>query len=86
MDVGQPKEYKDLSKDGTGAYRKALKGHKGQIVYVETSIDKKGKTKETVQVRPVYAFESQSIVGKELAKKLGDKYRIIGFFPEWMFG
>ncbi len=80
MDVGEPKEYKDLSKDGTGAYRKALKGHKGQIVYVETSLDKKGKTKETVQVRPVYAFESETLVRKELAEKFGDKCRIIGFF------
>jgi CRISPR-associated endonuclease Csn1 len=80
MNVGQPKEYKDLSKDGTGSYRKALKGHKGQIVYVETSVDKKGETKETAQVRPVYAFESQAQVSKELAEKFGDKCRVIGFF------
>jgi CRISPR-associated endonuclease Csn1 len=80
MNVGEPKEYKDLSKDGTGAWRKALKGHKGQIVYAETSVDQKCKTKETVQVRPVYAFESQSQVRKELAEKFGDRCRIIGFF------
>ncbi len=80
MNVGQPKEYKDLSKDGTGAYRKALKGHKGQIVYVETNTDKKGQTKETAQVRPVYAFESQAQVAKELTERLGDKCRVIGFF------
>ena len=80
MNVGEPKEYKDLSKDGTGAYRKALKGHKGQIVYVETSTDKKGQTKETAQVRPVYAFESQAQVAKELTERLGDKCRVIGFF------
>jgi len=80
MNVGQPNEYKDLSKDGTGSYRKALKGHKGQIVYVETSVDKKGETKETAQVRPVYAFESQAQVSKELAEKFGKKCRVIGFF------
>jgi CRISPR-associated endonuclease Csn1 len=80
MNVGQPKEYKDLSKDGTGSYRKALKGHKGQIVYVEISVDKKGETKETAQVRPVYAFESQAQVSKELAEKFGGKCRVIGFF------
>src|SRR5665213_451556 len=85
MNVGQPKEYKDLSKDGTGSYRKALKGHKGQIVYVETSVDKKGEAKETAQVRPVYAFESQSQVSKELAEKFGDKCRVIGFFQSGCF-
>ena len=36
MNVGDPKEYKDLSKDGTGAYRKALKGHKGYTSTVLT--------------------------------------------------
>jgi CRISPR-associated endonuclease Csn1 len=80
MNVGEPKEYKDLSKDGTGAYRKALKGHKGQIVYVEISTDKKGATKESAQVRPVYAFESQAKVSKELADKFGASIRVIGFF------
>jgi hypothetical protein len=80
MNVGATKEYKDLSKDGTGAYRKALKGHKGQIVYVETSTGKDGETKETVQVRPVYAFESQAAVSKELAEALGDRCCVVGFF------
>jgi len=80
MNVGEPKEYKDLSKDGTGAWRKALKGHKGQIVYAETGVDKMGKTQETIQVRPVYAFEAHAQVSKELAEKFGDKCRIIGFF------
>lgn len=80
MNVGEPTEYKDLSKDGTGAFRKALKGHRGQIVYVETSTDKRGKTKETVRVRPVYAFESVSKVRQELKAKHGDGCRVVGFF------
>ena len=80
MDVGESSEYKDLSKDGSGAYRKALKGHRGQIVYVETSSDKKGKSKETVRVRPIYAFESPSIVREQLQAELGGRCRVVGFF------
>ena len=80
MNVGAPTEYKDMSKDGTGAFRKAKKGHRGQIVYIETSTDKKGKAKETVQVRPIYVFESPAVVRRELRDQLGDKCRIVGFF------
>lgn len=80
VNVGEPREYKDLSKDGTGAYRKALKGHKGQIVYVGTSTDRQGRTKETVQVRPVYVFESEAKVREELTDKFGTSIRIVGFF------
>lgn len=80
MNVGKPTEYKDMSKDGTGAFRKAKKGHRGQIVYVETSTDKKGKPTESVQVRPIYVFESPAIVHRELREQLGDKCRVVGFF------
>ena len=45
VNVGEPTEYKDMSKDGTGAFRKALKGHKGQIVYAVSTIDKQGEKK-----------------------------------------
>jgi CRISPR-associated endonuclease Csn1 len=61
MDAGEITEFKDLSKDGTGAFRKALKGHKGQFVF----IDKKGKAR----VRPVYAFESLFLVRRDLESK-----------------
>ncbi len=71
MTVGDPTEYKDLSKDGTGAYRKALKGHKGQIVYM----DEKGKPR----VRPIYAFESAAAAEAELLSR-NDKFRICGLF------
>ena len=80
MNVGEPMEYKDLSKDGTGAFRKALKGHRGQIVYVETSTDKNGKSKETVQVRPIYAFESPALVRKQLRDELGERCHVVDFF------
>lgn len=80
VNVGEPTEYKDLSKDGTGAYRKALKGHKGQIVYIEATATKKGAEKKTVQVRPVYAFESVEQVRLELRQNLGDKIEFKGFF------
>ncbi len=71
MNVGEPDEYKDLSKDGTGAFRKAIKGHKGQFVYADT----KGKPR----VRPVYAFESVQTVRAELAQSAGQA-AIKGFF------
>jgi CRISPR-associated endonuclease Csn1 len=58
VSVGEPTEYKDLSKDGSGAYRKALKGHKGQIVYLEEN--------RKPRVRPVYAHESIRAVRAQL--------------------
>jgi CRISPR-associated endonuclease Csn1 len=61
MTVGEPTEYKDLSKDGTGAFRKALKGHKGQIVYLDES--------NKPRVRAVYAFESLRAVRAGLIEK-----------------
>jgi CRISPR-associated endonuclease Csn1 len=69
--VGEPDEYKDLSKDGTGAFRKALKGHKGQFVYLAENNKPK--------VRPVYAFESVSKVRSELIK-IVEQTAIKGFF------
>ena len=71
MTVGAADEYRDLSKDGTGAYRKGLKGHKGQIVYS----DKKHK----LRVRPVYTFESVREVREDVITKFG-KDAIKGFF------
>lgn len=71
VNVGEPVENKDLSKDGTGAFRKALKGHKGQFIYANT----KGK----FSVRPVYAFESINIVRDELVQAVGQS-AIKGFF------
>lgn len=80
VNVGDPAEYKDMSKDGSGAYKKALKGHQGQIVYTETVVSKKGASKLVAQVRPVYAFESVGRVREELAKSLGKGSKIVGFF------
>lgn len=57
INVGSAVEYKDLSKDQSGAWRKAQK-HKGQIVY----LDQAGKPR----VRPIYVFESEAAVHKEL--------------------
>ncbi len=80
VNVGKPTEYKDMSKDGTGAYRKALKGHKGQIVYALTTVDKKGAKKETIEVRPVYAFESFANVSAALQAEFGAAIQIRGIF------
>jgi CRISPR-associated endonuclease Csn1 len=60
LNVGDPTEYKDLSKDGTGAFRKALKGHKGQIVFFDAA--------NKPRVRAVYAYESIQDVRRELSK------------------
>jgi CRISPR-associated endonuclease Csn1 len=80
VNLGDPVEYKDLSKDGSGAYKRALKGHQGQILYTEAVISKKGETKQVVHVRPVYAFESVARVREDLAKTLGKGSKIVGFF------
>ena len=69
MNVGGTEEYKDLSKDGSGAWRKAKKGHRGQIVYRDGA----GKPR----VRPVYAFESVRVVRKEVEESDG---KFEGFF------
>jgi len=71
VDVGEAAEYKDLSKDGTGAYRKGLKGHKGQVVY----LDQFGK----LSVDPIYAHGS---VAKTKSKidEAGGKSKFIEFF------
>ena len=69
MNVGVADEYEDLSKDGSGAWKKAKKGHKGQVVYISEG----GKP----AVRPVYAFEALKAVLEEL-KKSG--LQIVGMF------
>lgn len=71
MNIGDAQEYKEMSKDGSGAYRKALKGHKGQIVY----LDDKGQAR----VCPVYAFESIRNKLDKLRIK-GSRGSIIGVF------
>ena len=69
-----------MSKDETGAFRKGKKGHRGQIVYLLQSKDKKGKERETVEVRPVYVFESRAKVEAELKRTHGSAVKIYGFF------
>ncbi len=73
LNQGDPKEFKDLAKDGThgGNYRKGGKSHKGQLLYY----DAQGKPK----VRPVYVFESIPKVTSELTAS-SPSIRIIGFF------
>ena len=64
VDVGGAEEYRDFSKDGCGAYRKASGSHKGQVVYR----DQTGK----YRVRPVYVFESVGAVREEVRLKGGE--------------
>jgi CRISPR-associated endonuclease Csn1 len=64
-------EFKDLSKDGKGAYRTKKKEHRGQFVY----LDSKGRP----HVQAVRVFESLSTVKAELEGKR-EGIHIIGFF------
>jgi CRISPR-associated endonuclease Csn1 len=64
-------EFKDLSKDGKGAYRTKKKEHRGQFVY----LDGTGRP----HARPVRVFESLSAVKAEIEAK-GEGIRFIGFF------
>jgi CRISPR-associated endonuclease Csn1 len=69
MTVGGSTEYKDLSKDQTGALRKALQGHKGQVVYLDSG--------NKPRIRPIYVFESIRDVNEEIRRAGG---RVYGFF------
>lgn len=80
MNAGDPESYRDLSKDGRGAYFQAEKSHKGQIVYLELKKDKTGKVTETPRVEPVYVFDSPKQTEAKLKEKYGDTIRIYGFF------
>ncbi len=67
MNIGSASEYKDLSKDESGSWRRG-KRHRGQIVYLTD-----GKPK----VKPIYAFESEQEALKEL---LLSGAKIVGIF------
>jgi CRISPR-associated endonuclease Csn1 len=69
VNVGKATEFADLSKDRSGAWRKAKQGHKGQIIY----LDESGKP----NIRPIYVFESQYRVSQEIKNSGG---KIYGFF------
>lgn len=71
-DAGNPEEYKDLSKDGCGAYRKG-DSHKGQFIW---------KTKQgRYVVAPVYAHASKAKVLAAL-KNNPDCAEVCGFFRQ----
>ena len=71
-EVGSPEEYKDLSKDGCGAYRKG-DSHKGQFIWKT----QKGK----YMVAPVYAHASKAKVFAAL-KSNPDCAEVCGFFRQ----
>jgi len=50
VNVGEPNEFKDLSKDSSGAWRKAKDDHQGQIIYTDAD--------GNLAVKPVYAHAS----------------------------
>lgn len=71
VNAGEPDEYLEMSKDGTGAWRKGVGSHKGQIIFW----DKSG----ALSVRPVFAHGS---VWRErrAVEGLGGKAKFYGFF------
>jgi CRISPR-associated endonuclease Csn1 len=66
-----PSEFKDMSKDGTGAFRTRKEGHRGQFVY----LDAKGKPR----VEVVRVFDSIAKVKAEIEAR-GKGIRVIGFY------
>ena len=80
MNVGAKDEFLDMSKDKRGAWRKAKKAHRGQVVYRLVSKTKAGKAIESVKVCPVYVFESAAQVMARLRRDHGDDISIYGFF------
>ena len=69
--VGEPTEYREMSKDGTGAWRKGLGSHQGQIIY--------WNEKGVLSVRPVFAHASVARERKAI-ESLGGQARFYGFF------
>lgn len=78
--VGARDEYVDMSKDGSGAWRKAKKSHRGQVVYLLRTQTKTGKINETVKVCPVYVFKSAEQTMAELLHEYGEDVKVYGFF------
>ena len=70
----RPVEFKDLSKDGSGAFRTTDQKHRGQFVY----LDQAGKP----NVEPVRVFDSVTAVGKSLQAR-PDFREMVGFFESY---
>jgi CRISPR-associated endonuclease Csn1 len=71
VNVGEPTEYKDMSKDSTGAYRRAIKGHQGQLVFIGAN----GKP----YVQPVYVFDSIFEAKRKVLERCPEA-QIVDFF------
>ncbi len=80
MNVGKVDEYVNMSKDRSGAWRKAKKSHRGQVVYLLRTQTKAGKVNESAKVCPVYVFESAQEVMRRLKKEHGANMTVHGFF------
>jgi hypothetical protein len=74
MNEGSPDEFRDFSKDGTGAFFKNKKEHKGYFVYLANDDSQEG----VVNVRPVYVFESVQRVKSEV-EALPKLKRLVGY-------
>ena len=69
--VGEATEFKEMSKDKTGTWRKGLGSHKGQLIYFNA--------KGELGVLPVFAHGSVATERAKLAA-LGGQARVYGFF------
>jgi CRISPR-associated endonuclease Csn1 len=67
--AGSPTEYSEMSKDGTGSWRKGFGSHKGQIIYLAAC--------GSPAIQPVYVHSS---VVAELAKLKEQGAKLLGFF------
>ena len=71
IQIAPDTEYRDLSKDHSGAFRKRKAEHRGQVVFLDA--------KRKPRVRPVYVFESVAEVQRELDSDVG-VLEVVGFF------
>ena len=70
-------EYRDLSKDGSGQWRRGAR-HKGYFVVEVAAPTKKEPNNRAIEVRPVYAHRSPEQTRMEF--QMDKKTRVLGYF------
>jgi len=70
-------EYKDVSKDKTGQFRRGAK-HRGYFVFERPAATKKEPNKMQIDVQPVYVFQSKLQIARILLKEPG--VVLLGYF------
>jgi len=75
--AGSLDEYKDISKDRTGQFRRGAK-HRGYFVFERPAPSKNEPDKMQIDVRPVFVFQNVAQIGNELSKQHG--VVLLGYF------